>query len=64
MMKTFKFKKEDRIECTMTTLYEVKADSLKEAKSLILNGKGEQVGLMFTDADILDEREVKYVKDM
>jgi hypothetical protein len=47
----------------MTTLIEVSASSLTVAKSLILNGKGEQVGLMFTDADILEEGEVKYVKD-
>ncbi|MBT4795377.1 MAG: hypothetical protein HON83_02995 [Candidatus Marinimicrobia bacterium] len=62
-MKTYKFNKVDMIECKMTTLIEVSASSLTVAKSLILNGKGEQVGLMFTDADILEEGEVKYVKD-
>ena len=63
-MNTYKFNKVDMIECKMTTLIEVSASSLTVAKSLILNGKGEQVGLMFTDADILEEGEVKYVKDM
>jgi len=62
-MKTYKFNKVDMIECKMTTLIEVSASSLTVAKSLILNGKGEQVGLMFTDADVLEEGEVKYVKD-
>jgi len=52
-MKTFKFKKEDRIVCTMTTLYEVKAQSLAQAKKV--SNTGEQVGLMFTESDILEE---------
>jgi len=60
-MKTFKFKKEDRIVCTMTTLYEVKAQSLAQAKKV--SNTGEQVGLMFTNADVLDEGEVVYDKD-
>jgi len=62
-MKTFKFKKEDMIECKMTTLYEVEAISLSEAKALIAKGKGEQVGIMFTEADVLEEGEVAYVKN-
>jgi len=60
-MKTFKFKKEDRIVCTMTTLYEVKAQSLAQAKKV--SEKGKQVGVMFTNADVLDEGEVVYDKD-
>jgi len=60
-MKTFKFKKEDRIVCTMTTLYEVKAQSLAQAKKV--SNTGEQVGLMFTESDILEEGGIKYVKD-
>jgi hypothetical protein len=63
-MTTYKFKKEDTIECTMTTLIEVEANTLKSAKSLILKGQGEQVGLMFTDADVLEEGEVTYVEDV
>lgn len=59
-MKTFKFKKEDVIECTMTTLYEVEATSLTQAKKKIDTAK--QVGLMFTNAEVLEEGEIKYEK--
>lgn len=62
-MKTYKFNKEDVIKCKMTTLYEVKSTSLGEAKALIVNGEGEQVGLMFTEADVLDEGGIKYAKN-
>lgn len=63
MKKTYTFEKKERIECSMTTLYEVEAMSLKEAKSLIVNGNGEQVGVMFTEADVLEDGEVTYVKN-
>ncbi len=62
-MKTYKFNKEDVIKCKMTTLYEVKSTSLGEAKALIVNGEGEQVGLMFTEADVLDEGGIKHAKN-
>lgn len=62
-MKTYTFEKKERIECSMTTCFEVEAMSLKEAKSLIVNGNGEQVGVMFTEADVLEEGEVTYVKN-
>ena len=59
-MAVYKFKKEDTIECVMTTMYEVEAPSLAKAKSLL--DKAKQVGLMFTDADILTEGKIEYVK--
>jgi len=60
-MKTFKFKKEDVIECTMTTFYEVEATSLAQAKKMADTAK--QVGLMFTEADIIEDGRIEYVKN-
>ncbi len=62
-MKTFKFNKEERIECLMTTMLVVKTTSLSQARKLIEQGQGESIGLMFTESEVIEEGEVKYVKD-
>jgi hypothetical protein len=60
-MKTFKFKQEETIECVMTTLFEVEAKSLSQAKKL--TSEYHQVGVMFTEAVVLEEGDIEYVKD-
>ena len=62
-LKSFKFSKEERIECLMTTLLLVEATSLSTAKKLINQGQGKSIGLMFTESEILEEGEIEYVKN-
>jgi len=62
-VKKFFFNKEERIECLMTTIWEVETYSLAQARKLIEQGQGESIGLMFTESEVIEEGEVKYVKD-
>ncbi len=62
-LKSFKFSKEERIECLMTTMLLVEATSLSTAKKLINQGQGKSIGLMFTESEILEEGEIEYVKN-
>ena len=62
-VKSFKFSKEERIECLMTTMLVVKATSLSSAKKLSSQGQGESIGIMFTESEVLEEGELEYVKN-
>jgi hypothetical protein len=62
-VQSFRFDKEEKIECLMTTMLVVKTTSLSQARKLIEQGQGESIGLMFTESEVIEEGEVKYVKD-